>query len=209
MLLSAIVKQSELALVLESLLPLRVVLDAERGRSVTFERADVELVRGRGIRLRGDARVAWDVAGVAIPIRVDAWQVLLEPRIGAVVAGRTHVLALAPVLERLELRSCPGLIEGRIAEALDRGIGRARDRLAWDFARTLSRRFFLPERVDPARALDIAVVGGACAVTDDELALRVELTARVPAEPGKLEDVAPPKPRADRADARAVRGQIG
>ena len=188
MILSAIVKKSELALVLESLFPLRVVLDAERGRSVIFEHASIELVRGRGLRLAGDARVSWDLAGVSLPIRVEAWQLLLEPRIGAVVAGKTHVLALSPVLERFELRSCPGLVEGRIADALERGLDRARDRLAWDFARTLSRRFFLPPRIDPARALDIAVAGGACAVTDEELALRVELTARIPVQPGKLED---------------------
>jgi hypothetical protein len=189
MLISAIVNRDELALVLESLLPLRVVLDAERDRSVIFEHASVELVRGQGIRLRGDARVSWDVAGVAIPIRVEAWQLLLEPRVGAVVAGKTHLIALSPTLERFELRSCPSLVAGRIGEALERGLGRARDRLAWDFGKTLSRRFFLPARVDPARALDFAVTGGACAVTGDELAFRVELSARVPAEPAKLEDV--------------------
>jgi hypothetical protein len=177
MLLSAILTRDELSLVLESLTPLRVTIDAQRDRAVTFDRPALELVQGRGLRVRGEARVVWDVAGIVFPVTIQSWQLLLEPRVG--IGGRPHVLTCHPTLEVLDLKLCPGLVEDRLAGAVENGISKAKGRLAWDFGRTLSRYLSLPTRVRPAKGLDLVVTGGACAVTETELSLRVELSARV------------------------------
>jgi hypothetical protein len=180
MLISAIMTKDELALVLESLLPLSVALGPEqRDRSVTFDHAELELVRGRGARLRGSARAVFDIAGVTVPIAVQRWQILLQPRI----AEGPNVLTCEPLLEALEVERCPSMFEGRVRSAVGGAIAKAQDRLSWGFGRTLSRRLPLPQRVRPGKALQFSVVGGACAVSDRELAMRVELKAR--AEPNE------------------------
>jgi hypothetical protein len=173
--LSATLARDEIALVLESLTPMRVSLDAERGRAIYFERPSVELVRDRGIRLQGAARVEWEVAGLAIPVAVQDWQVLVQVRVSP-----RRVIAFDPILEVLDLRHCPGVVENKLASVIDGSLAKARDRLLWDFGRTLSRRFWLPARVEPSRALDLVVVGGAVTVTSADLHLSIELTPRVP-----------------------------
>ncbi|MDF2694645.1 MAG: hypothetical protein K0S65_3028, partial [Labilithrix sp.] len=107
MLLSAVVTRDELALLVESITPLRVVIDERRGRSMTVTRPHaIELVPERGLRIRGAARMSWDVAGVGIPVTLQSWQVLVAPRIAT--RGGSQVLAFEPVLENVDLKHVPG-----------------------------------------------------------------------------------------------------
>ena len=69
MLLTAAVTRAEIVALIEALTPLRIMIDAQRGRSVTLGRPRLELVPDTGIRLRGDARISWDVAGMTVPAR--------------------------------------------------------------------------------------------------------------------------------------------
>lgn len=177
MLLTAVIAKAELALLIESLTPMRIVIDEKRGRVVTLNRPTVELVAGRGLRLRGDARVVWDVAGVTIPVTIQTWQLLLVPRV--VARAKTRVIAFEPVVEELDLKMVPGFLDGKIASAIRDGIAQNRDRLAWDFGRTLSKRLNLPARVLPAKAFEIRAIEGGVAVTDTELRLDILFEAKV------------------------------
>lgn len=207
MLVTAVVTRVELVSLIESLTPLRVAIDERRGRSVTLGRPEVKLVPGHGLRLRGDARVTWDVAGVAIPVTLQAWQILFVPRVVAGPSGR--MLAFQPIVEELDLKLVPSFLNGKIARAIRDGIGQNRDKLAWDFARILSRRFPLPLRMAPASAFEIAAVDAAVTVTDTELRLEMRFEAKIEAKiekrSGATPAAAPPALARERESERAIR----
>lgn len=177
MLLTAVVTKAELVTLIDSLTPMRIDIDERRGRFVTLGRPQVELVPGRGMRLRGDARVTWDVAGVAIPVTLQAWQVLLVPRV--VSRGRSRVLAFEPVVEELDLKRVPAFLDDAIVGAIREGLSENGHRIAWDFTRTLSKRLPLPTRISPAKTFEILAVDGDVEVTPTELRLSVRFEARV------------------------------
>jgi len=179
MLLTAVVAKAELVSLVESFTPMRIDIDERRGRFVTLGRPEVELVAGKGLRLRGDARVSWDVAGVAIPVTLQAWRVLLIPRI--VSRGRSRVLSFEPAIEELDLKLVPAFLDDAIAGAIREAIAQNRGKIAWDFARTLSKRLPLPSRIAPAKTFEILAMDGQVEVTSSELRLAVRFEARVEA----------------------------
>lgn len=178
MLLSAVVTKDELVALVEAITPLRIAIDERRGRGVTIGRPRaVYLVPGQGLRVRGDARIAWDVAGVGITITIPTWQMMLVPRIAA--RGRARVLAFDPIVEALEMKLVPGFLDERIADVLRDGIAQNRRKLAWEFSRTLSKRLPLPARIGPARLFEIAATDGTVTVTASEVRLTVTMEARI------------------------------
>lgn len=174
MLVTAVVTKAELAGLVESLTPLRVVIDVKRGRGITLNRPGVELVPGRGLRLRGDARVDWDIAGVPLSVTIQVLQLLLVPR---VVARRdapaARVLAFEPIIEELDLKLVPGFVDHKIAETIRGFIAQNRDKIAWDFTRTFTKHLPLPKRFDPAKTFELVPVEGGVAVSATELRLDV------------------------------------
>ena len=113
---TVLVPKADLERLVRSATPLRIDLDAERGRSLTLGRSQVSLVRGTGLRLRGDGRLRWDFARVPIAVTIKAWQVMLVPRIAP--RGHPHVLLFEAVLEDLEVKLVPGSVDEKIADAL-------------------------------------------------------------------------------------------
>lgn len=173
MLLTAAVTKAEIAALVDALAPLSVSLDERRGRSITLGRPRIELVPEAGIRLRGDARLTWDVAGVAIPVTLQAWQVLLMPRI-----VERRALAFEPVIEILDLKRVPGFLDDKIAGAISDGIAQNRAKLAWPFARTLSKQLALPARIGGG-AFVLAAVDGAVGVSEEDVRLTLRFEAGV------------------------------
>lgn len=189
MLLTAAVSKAELATLIEALTPLRISIDERRGRSITLGRPRLELIPNDGIRLRGDARLTWDVAGVAIPITLQAWQVLLVPRVVTRPdAGR--VLAFEPVIELLDLKRVPGFLDDTIAKAIADGLAQNRSKLSWEFARVLSKHMALPARIGGG-TLAMTAVDGAVGVTEEDLKLTLRFEARVERPRVAETDVAP------------------
>jgi hypothetical protein len=188
MLLLAIIEKDELATLVRSMTPLRIAIDGRRGRSVTLREPDlVELVPDRGLRLRGDAHIMWDVAGVGLGVRVQAWQVLLIPKVAPAPSGNAggrRVLLLEPLVEELDLKLVPSFLDDKLASAIRDGIAQAQGRLAWDFARALTKRVPLPaERMEtggaPLHALQLEATDGMVAISDRELRLAVRYEARL------------------------------
>ena len=184
MLLSAVTTKVELDQLIASFTPLRIAVDERRGRAITLGRPELVLAPSEGLRIRGDAHVAWDVAGVGISVTIQRWQLLLVPHI----TSRGQMLSFEPVIEALDLRLVPGFLDDKISDAVTEGIAANQHRLAWNFARTLSKRLPLPARVSPARLFEIRAVDGEVAITESELRLTVhfevgvEKRAGVPAE---------------------------
>jgi hypothetical protein len=184
--LSAVVTRDDLVALLDQVAPVRVSLGARGSRNALLGRPHkVELVRGAGIRLGGDARMTWDVAGVALPVALRAWQVLLVPSVllhPATIKGarrRTYVLVFDPVLEVLDFRRVPGFLDDRIADAINDVLGAQRNRLAWNFTKTLSARLALPSRYAPPGRFELAPVAGEVVVSDVELRFTVTFEAQV------------------------------
>ena len=200
MLLTASVTKAELVALIDALTPMRVTIDERRGRALTLGRPEVSLVAGRGLRLRGDGRIAWDVAGVAIPVTVQVWQVLLVPRIAS--RGRSRVLSFEPVIEELDLKLVPGFLDGKIAGAIREGIAQHREKIAWDFARTLSKRLPLSARISPAGVFEIVATGGEVEVGESELRLGVRFEARIE------QRETPARPRRRASKSRAPRPSV-
>jgi len=183
LLATAVIPGTDLARLVETISPFRVTIDEKRGRAITLERPTLELVSGEGIRLRGSGLVSWDFAHVPIPVRINAWQFLLVPRVAS--HGKSHVLSLEPRLEELEVGMVPGMVDEKIAGAIRRAIARNQNRLAWDFGRTLSRRLPLPAKVSPTSTFAIFPVGGEASVSQDDvrLALRFEALFELQSKP--------------------------
>ena len=198
MLVTAVVTKDELVRLVEAFTPLRLLIDERRGRSVVLGRPSlIELVPDRGLRLRGDARIAWDVAGVAIPVTIQRWQILLAPRV--VTRGRARVVALEPRMEELDMKLVPGFLGDKIVMLIREGVSQNLERLGWDFGRALSRRLDLPPMVGPARVFELVATDASVAVTAAELRVSVTFDAAVeraprPARPPKAVRPARPRP---------------
>jgi hypothetical protein len=164
---TAVVPRTDLARLVASLMPFRANLGEGGGRAVTVESATLDLVSGRGIRLRGSAALSWDLALVRIPVRVTRFQLLLVPRVEA--PNGSHVLSLEPQVEELDVTSTPGLVDEKVAAAIRGWITGHRDRLAWDFGRALSKRLPFPENLSPAGTFVLVPVGGEASVSESEL----------------------------------------
>jgi hypothetical protein len=176
MLLTAAVTKAEVAALVERLTPLRISIDERRGRSITLGRPRLELVPNAGLRLRGDARLTWDVAGVAILVTLQAWQLLLVPRIVNRDSGRA--LAFEPVVEVLDLKGVPGFLDDKIAKVLGDALAQNRGKLVWELARKLSKRFALPARIGGG-AFALRAVDGAVGVSEDDVKLTIRFEADV------------------------------
>ncbi|MFO0738943.1 MAG: hypothetical protein U0270_23815 [Labilithrix sp.] len=176
MLLTAAVTKAEIAALVDALTPLGVVIDEHRGRSITLGRPRLELVPDAGIRLRGDARLTWDVAGVAIPVTLKAWQVLLVPRIVDRESGRA--LAFEPVIEVLDLKRVPGFLDDKIARAIGDGLAQNRSKLSWELGRVLSKQLALPARIGGG-TFALSAVDGAVGVSEEDVKLTLRFEARI------------------------------
>ncbi|MBX3192556.1 MAG: hypothetical protein KF819_36565 [Labilithrix sp.] len=184
--LSAVLTRDDLASLIESMTPLRIELKARPRRYVLLGPPSlVELVPNAGLRVRGSARFTWNVAGVAVPVTLRAWQALLAPSVA--VRDGAHVLVLEPALEALDFERLPAFVDQRIAQAINDGIAKQRERLMWNFTRTLSYAHALPEALSPTSRFELRPAGGTVIVTASEVRLTVDFRARV-LRPRRLED---------------------
>lgn len=184
--LRAVLTKEELVAVAHDLTPLRVELGRRPRRTAMFGRPNlVELVRGAGLRLRGDARFTWNVGGLSIPVTVRRWQILLAPHV--VTRGDADVLAFEPSIEALDIVNVPSFVETAIADAVNEAMTAKRSKLAWNFTRTLSLDKLLSDRLAPAVRLRLTPGAAAVEVTDTEVCLTVSLEASV----ARLAEAAP------------------
>ena len=196
--LCAIVTKDDFASVIQQITPLRVAIGPRR--VVTLGRpSKVELVAGKGLRVRGDARFSWEVGGIPIPVTLRTWQVLLVPSFAMLGGGR--VLAFEPVLEALDFKRLPMFLDDRIGAAVADGLAAQTNKLAWPFERDLTLLRPLPEKISPVSELRLGPTGGHITVTSTEVRLTLDfaLTIRRDAVPASLRSAemdAPPSSRA-------------
>jgi hypothetical protein len=176
--LCAVITRDELAALIGEIAPLDVELSRRPRRALAIGRPSlVELAPGAGLRVRGDARLTWDVAGVTVPVTVRACQLLLAPTIA--IRNEMHVLAFEPRIEALEIGSVPGFVAEGITGALEGALEARKSKLAWPFERQLSLRKMLSERLSPPSRFELRAARGEVTVTASELVLRISFDAHV------------------------------
>jgi hypothetical protein len=174
--LSAVVTKDDLALLIEELTPVEIDLGGRR--SVTFKRPErIELVPEKGLRLRGDARMNWSLAGITIPVGLRVWQILLIPSIVGAEGARS--VAFEPVLEELDLVNIPAFLDERIVAAINEGLNSQKKKLAWGLSRALSLRLALPKRITPKGRFELLANDAKLRVTDQAIELSVSFAGRV------------------------------
>ena len=102
---------------------------------------------------------------------------MLVPRV--LPRRRSRVLSFEPVIEELDLKLVPGFLDEKIADAIREAIAQHREKIAWDFARTLSKRLLLPLRITPASLFEIVATEGEVEVGTIEVRFGVRFEARI------------------------------
>lgn len=174
--LSLSIAKEEIVRLAAEATPLKI--DLGHKRSVSFGRPElVELVPGTGLRIRGDAKMVWEVAGLTLPVTLRTWQLLLAPSI--VRRDGMLVLAFDPVLEDLDFKGVPAAFDERIADAINEGVASQRNKLSWNLSKVLGSRSPIPARISPGGAFEIAPVAARVEVAANELRIEIELDAQL------------------------------
>jgi hypothetical protein len=188
--LEAIISREDFAALATELFPLSVHLGASDSEHYLLLSAAtaVSLVEGRGLRFTCNAQIRWPVLGMDVPINVEALTVLVEPS----VPEGSESLVLGVQLEHANVSWLPALVDAKIVQAVNDALKLKSRELCWNFTKTLSHEFPLPELLQPLRALDLSVGWGKVRVTAEALVLVVSF--RAAAVMTKPEQRLPPAP---------------
>jgi len=155
---------------LTQLLPLKVRLDDDPGTERFFvleAPTEVELVEGRGLRVACPGQVRWSLPVGALDMTITTARALLVPSI-AMREGQA-VLRVVIEVDALEIEWVPALVDQKVAELITRKLCAVP--IEWNFTKTLTHRFGLPEAVDPPRDLATSVREPTCTVTSTAMTL--------------------------------------
>jgi hypothetical protein len=171
----AIIAREDFAALAAELFPLSVHLGASDSEHYLLLSAAtaVSLVEGRGLRLTCNAQIRWPMLGIDVPINVEALTVLVEPS----VPEGSESLVLGVQLEHANVSWLPALVDAKIVEAVNDSLKTKSRELSWNFTKTLSHEFPLPELLQPIRALDLNVAWGKVRVTAEALVLVISFRA--------------------------------
>lgn len=173
--IEAIISQDDFTSLAAELFPLTIHLGASDSEHYLLLSAAtaVSLVEGRGLRFTCNAQIRWPVLGMDVPINVHGLTVLVEPS----VAEGSDSLQLGVELERANVSWLPALVDEKIVEAVNEALDKRRADLSWNFAKTLSHEFPLPELVQPLRALGLKAGWGKVRVTAEAMVLVISFRA--------------------------------
>jgi hypothetical protein len=194
----AILLEQDLAALVKQFVPVTIRLGDDGEIQVT-DPSDIALVADVGLRIVCKARLRWSVLGIPVPVHVDSLVVLLRPEVTMTPGGQQVVFKLE--IEHADLSGIPTAIDVRITELVNRELASKQVELAWDYAKTLSHVFELPDALQPLERLELTVAGARVKATREAVGLAIEFHAHVrrgPAEgpvPRRVNDAPAPPPR--------------
>jgi hypothetical protein len=184
MLLHATLGLDDLTDAMNRLTPLEIRLGDLEGKERTLfvERPDrVTLVPDRGLRIETTARLRWTIAGVVIPVTVQAAQLLVIPEI--VRRDERDLLRLSLLLESADLRHVPAFVDAKVVDEVNEALRAEDARLTWHFLDTLTFRIGLPARLRSAEALELVARWGAMDIRETAVVFTVSYVSAVDAGP--------------------------
>ena len=190
-----IFSREDLAQLLGELLPTKIRLGDESDDAwlALFDLGEVALVPNVGLRVSCKAKLRWEVAGVGVPITLNALTVLLRPTILKREAG--DVLSFGIEIEHADLANVPEFIDTKITDRVNRELAAKQEEMAWDFTTSLSRVVPLPPRIEPIDAIDVKVAWGKMRIDADAMVIAISLHAHLlretPLQPAAVVAVAP------------------
>lgn len=176
--LNASLSKTDIRLLLEQMLPLKIDLDGKDGnRLLVFDRLEaLSLVAERGIRVELSGEVIWPVLGLDVPVRIKS----LSALIGLSRETRPQANLLVGVeLEDADLAWVPGVVDQGITERINKELRERQSGLAWNFEKLLSHSFGLPDALRSAESISLAVASSSFHVAAEQITLGVALQATV------------------------------
>lgn len=179
--LEAIISQEDLVQVLGEFLPVKILLDQEKGpdgepkkdepdRSLYLQSpTQVILVPEQGVRVICPAELTWSIAGMSPSMKLDALQVMIRPEV--VEKNKGYVLEFGMEVEVADFHALPAFIDATIVKAVNAAL--ATKKPGWNFTETFTRTVGLGKLFDPVEALKIEVNWGKTKIGGEALGLVV------------------------------------
>jgi len=178
--IEAMLSRDEIAGLVDQLMPLKILLgdDEKRSRSLSLvDPRKVTLVAGVGLRVVCRAVIVWPVLGVAVPVTLSSLGVLLRPNITEH-AGRQQLLFRIE-LEHADLVGVPAWFDLRLTERINKEMSERKVQLAWDYIKTLSHSFAMPDVIEPRETFALQGEHGTVMITENELKLKIDFRAQI------------------------------
>lgn len=172
-----IFSRDDVTRLLGELLPAKIRLGApeDEGWLALYDLGDVVLVPDTGLRVSCCAKLRWDVAGISIPITIQALTVLFRPLVLKRATG--EVLSFGLEIEHADLAHVPEFIDQKITDHVNREL--AANELSWDFTTALSRVIPVPSNVEPIDAVDLKVAWAKLRIDADAMVIAVSFHAHL------------------------------
>jgi hypothetical protein len=174
--ITALLDLATLEQMLSELLPLHVRLGDHGGPDRYFsvdEPTLVELIEGRGLRVRASAKAHWTLGGMPIPLTIDSIIFMLEPQIAP--PPEPGKLLFKLKVEALGLKNVPGFIEESMVPLINEGLAVLEGAIGWDYAKTLNIKKEIPPLAAPLEAFTLAAGKAHIAVTKEAVILQLGL----------------------------------
>lgn len=178
--LEATLTESDVEGLIKQLTPVRINLGtSEEERYLHLGRPSaITLVPDKcAVRVMTRAKVRWSLSVLNVPITLDSLQVLLRPTVipsGSIERGK---LAFHLEIEEADFKHIPAFADRQIRQTINTAL--ESKPLAWDFSRTLTHAFNLPDDLDPLEKLRLDVSWGEVKMTQDALAFAVSFRPTV------------------------------
>jgi hypothetical protein len=82
-------------------------------------------------------------------------------------------------IENGDLEHVPALVDDALVALVNHALTPSDTRMVWDYGKTLSKRFKLPERLEPLDTFDLTVVDGQVRIDKEGLSLRIKVAPGV------------------------------
>ncbi len=170
--------REEITQLVQQLMPLKILIgDEGKGSLDLAEPQNVALVAGAGLRVECRAVITWPVLGVEVPVTLNSLGVLLSPSI-AEHEGREQ-LVFRIELEHADLVSLPAWFDARLTERINKEMDERKVQLTWNFIKTLSHAFALPDMLEPVETFELQGEHGSVTVTEDALRLKIDFRTKI------------------------------
>jgi hypothetical protein len=168
--------KDDLTKVAGELCPLRIKIGAD-GSVLLSDPRGLELVPEVGLRLTVTIEIHWPVLGVQIPLSVRSATLEVRPQIVENAGG--DILTFKLHLDDVDVSILPAFVDRGIVDLVNKELEGKHVELAWNFKKTLSHVFDLPEALVSVGALGLSATSGRVKITSEALALAVLFEAHV------------------------------
>jgi hypothetical protein len=200
--LEAVLTRDDLSSIVDQFAPLEIRL-GENGRLLLAGPTKVDLVEGAGISVECDATLNWSVLGIDVPVTMRGLKVLVRPVVETPVEG--EVLAFTLQIDHAGVSSL-SILDDRAAALVNEELERKNVGLRWNFPKTLTHSFSLPDALLSAEAISLTAQAGTVKVSDSALGLAVSFCTRVTR---RAKGAASPAPGAPDDDGAGGAGPAG